>query len=64
MVPIPEGTSKSEVLLQMTPRHGPATKLVLRARFWPTPLLVGELHAPVEAAESMWCHSNQLTHPV
>jgi hypothetical protein len=53
-VPVPPGTSKTEVMLQLTPRHGPATRLVLRARFWPQPLVVGELHAPVEAGECMW----------
>ena len=29
-----------------------ARRLVLRARFWPSPLLAGHLHAPVEAGES------------
>lgn len=53
-VPVPPGTSKTEVMLQLTPRHGPATRLVLRARFWPQPLVVGELHAAVEAGECMW----------
>ena len=49
-VPLPEGTSKSDVVLQMTPRFGPAQTLVLRARFWPLPLLCGELCGQVEAA--------------
>ena len=53
-VPVPAGTGKNEVLLQMTPRFGPARQLVLRARFWPRPLVAGELHAEVEASESMW----------
>ena len=38
-VPVPDGTSKTEVALQMTPPFGPAQRLVLRARFWPQPLL-------------------------
>ena len=53
-VPIPAGSGKHEVALIMEPRFGPARKLALRARFWPQPLLLGELHAAVEASECMW----------
>ena len=52
-VPLPEGTSKSDIVLQMTPRFGPAQTLVLHARFWPLPLLCGELCGQVEASETM-----------
>ena len=52
-VPLPEGTSKSDIALQMTPRFGPAQTLVLHARFWPLPLLCGQLCGQVEASETM-----------
>ena len=53
-VPVPEGTGKNEILLQMTPKYGPAQQLALRAKFWPLPLLSGVLHFEVDASESMW----------
>ena len=62
-VAVPDGTTKSEVLLQLAPSHGPATRLVLRARFWPQPLVAGELHAEVEASECMW-HLSADTHEI
>ena len=54
ILPVPDGTSKGDVQLQLTPRHGPATTIELRARFWPVPLLRAELYAQVEASETMW----------
>ena len=51
---VPEGTQKQEVMMQMTPKFGPAQQLVVRARFWPLPLLVGTLHFPVDASEATW----------
>ena len=37
-------SKEQEVMMQMTPKFGPAQQLVLRARFWPMPLLAGTLH--------------------
>ena len=53
-VPVPDGTGKQEVHLQMTPRYGPSQQLVLRAKFWPLPLLSGILHYEIDASEAIW----------
>ena len=51
-VHVPEGTQKQEVMMQMTPKFGPSQQLVLRARFWPLPLVAGTLQFPVDASEA------------
>jgi hypothetical protein len=53
-VHVPEGTQKQEVMMQMTPKFGPSQQLVLRARFWPLPLVAGTLQFPVDASEAVW----------
>ena len=51
---VPEGTQKQEVMMQLTPKFGPAQQIVVRARFWPLPLVSGILHFPVDASEAVW----------
>ena len=53
-VHVPEGTQKQEIMMQMTPKFGPSQQLVVRARFWPLPLVAGTLLFPVDASEAVW----------
>ena len=53
-IAVPEGTQKTEIMMQVTPKYGPAQHIVLRARFWPLPLVCGTLHHQIDASEATW----------
>ena len=40
--------------MQLTPKYGPAQHIVLRARFWPLPIVAGVLHHQIDASEAVW----------
>jgi hypothetical protein len=53
-VHVPDGTQKQEIMMQLTPKFGPAQQIALRARFWPLPLISGVLQHPIDASEAVW----------